>query len=265
MQRFLGGLGSLVLVLAVAGPAQADYLYTTLDVPGAILTNANGINASGQIVGAYNASGDHGFLLSGGSYTTLDVTGTTSGTNANGINASGQIVGSYVDASSHVHGFLLKGGSYTTLDVPGSMATFAQGINASGQIVGSYDFGHGFLLSGDSYTPIDVPGETQTFAYGINDAGQIVGSSFAGRGQGFLLSGGFYTTLKYGANGINDAGQIVGSFGDAAGTHGYLATPQAVVPAPTGLALVATGALGLLARARIKKERACHEQRQAAF
>jgi hypothetical protein len=36
--------------------------YTTLDAPGSTHTFANGINASGQIVGYYGANGRHGFL-----------------------------------------------------------------------------------------------------------------------------------------------------------------------------------------------------------
>ena len=38
----------------------------TLDVPGAVLTEANGINPRGDIVGDYNDSGGntHGYLLS---------------------------------------------------------------------------------------------------------------------------------------------------------------------------------------------------------
>jgi len=44
-------------------------------------TVAYGINNSGQIVGSYtNASGAHGFLLSGGTYTTLDDPLGTNGT-----------------------------------------------------------------------------------------------------------------------------------------------------------------------------------------
>jgi uncharacterized membrane protein len=58
--------------------------YTTLDAP-----NANGINDSGQIVGAYYPTS---FLLDHGSYTTIDVP-VLPFTSANGINASGQIVG----------------------------------------------------------------------------------------------------------------------------------------------------------------------------
>jgi probable HAF family extracellular repeat protein len=84
-------------------------------------TEASGINDSGQIVGVYrDAVGSHGFLFENGSYTTLDVPGSTY-TEAHGINASGQIVGNYSDGHT-THGFLLDNGTYTTLDVPGSTA-----------------------------------------------------------------------------------------------------------------------------------------------
>ena len=56
-------------------------------------TAAYGINDTGQIVGTYfNASGSHGFLKDGSTYTTLDVPGATD-TQAFGINDTGQIVG----------------------------------------------------------------------------------------------------------------------------------------------------------------------------
>jgi probable HAF family extracellular repeat protein len=138
MKRFLCGL--VVLGVLVGGPVQADYIYTTFDVPGSMNeTSALGINASGQIVGGYRGSDNliHGFLLSGGSYTTFDVPGSTS-TSGTGINNSGQIVGSY-DANAGRHGFLLSGGTFTNIDVPGAIGTEAWGINASGQIVGRYN------------------------------------------------------------------------------------------------------------------------------
>jgi hypothetical protein len=73
----------------------SGYTFTTFDVPGSTFTIAGGVNASGQVVGAYGNGGTHGFLRSGGSYTTLDVPGSTF-TNAFGINDSGQVVGGYV-------------------------------------------------------------------------------------------------------------------------------------------------------------------------
>jgi uncharacterized membrane protein len=104
-------------------------------------TRASGINGMDQIVGGYTDanSKNHGFLLSGGTYTTLDdPLASAGGTGAIGINASGQIVGEYGNATGN-HGFLLSGGIYTTLDAPGAIGpdgTIASGINTAGQIVG---------------------------------------------------------------------------------------------------------------------------------
>jgi hypothetical protein len=65
-------------------------------------------------------------------------------------------------------------------------------------------------------------------------------------------SGGVFTTLDVLpgvggtlAFGINGAGQIVGYYSDTSGaSHGFLAT---AVPEPSGLVLLGTGAVGLLA------------------
>ncbi len=53
--------------------------FTTIEFPGATLTNAFGINTRGDIVGNYvNADkSEHGFLLSGGQYSTIDFPGDT--------------------------------------------------------------------------------------------------------------------------------------------------------------------------------------------
>lgn len=113
------------------------YKYTTLDDPfanGGIGTHAVGINNAGQIVGEYSdGSGIHGFLFSGGTYTTLNDPLAPTFTEVFGINGAGQIVGDYVPGG----GFLLSGGTYTTLNPPGSVSTIAEDINNKGQIVGS--------------------------------------------------------------------------------------------------------------------------------
>jgi uncharacterized membrane protein len=95
----------------------------------------------------------HGFLLSGGVFTTINGPD-ASGTEAYGINNSGQIVGNYTDSEIN-YGFLLSGGDYTTIDVPGASYTTIFGINDAGQMVGVYVDGngyHGFLA-----TPVPLP------------------------------------------------------------------------------------------------------------
>ena len=170
MKPVFWGLMSLVLFLGATQECKADYIFTTLDVPGATSTGASGINDLGQIVGGYSNPDTtvHGFLLSSGGYTTLDVPGAL-GTLPLGINDLGQIVGTYSNdgpGPSRIHGFLLSDGGYTTIDVPGSTLTRAYGINNSGQIVGEYmDAGfksHGFLA-----TPVSEPSAALLLSIGM--------------------------------------------------------------------------------------------------
>jgi hypothetical protein len=81
---------------------------TSIDVPGATSTQAQGINPQGEIVGQYTAGGTtHGFLLDmQGSFTSIDVPGATS-TIAQGINPQGEIVGTY-SVGATTHGFLAR-------------------------------------------------------------------------------------------------------------------------------------------------------------
>src|SRR5205085_2168968 len=85
--------------------------FAAIDVPGAISTQALGINDAGLIVGNFSdGTTVHGFLDAAGSFTTIDVPGASS-TIANGINDAGQIVGFFVDNSGE-HGFVDTGGSW---------------------------------------------------------------------------------------------------------------------------------------------------------
>src|SRR5262249_40102052 len=67
-----------------------------------------GINDRGQIVGDYLDPNfiRHGFLLSGGAYTTIDPPGAVL-TVAEGINNAGVIAGVYIDGFDNHHGFVL--------------------------------------------------------------------------------------------------------------------------------------------------------------
>lgn len=87
--------------------------YTTLDPPGSVSTEADGINDAGDIVGSYCttsecvSSGEGGlsFLLSNGVYTTIAIPG-ESYTSLSGINNNGVLIGNYEDAAGLVVSFL---------------------------------------------------------------------------------------------------------------------------------------------------------------
>jgi len=110
----------------------------------------SGINDLGQVVGTYvdTSGARHGFLLSKGVYTTLDVPDAAF-TVAEGINNAGQIVGLYLGADGNVYGFSYTNGVYTTVGIPAITDTEVYSINAKSEIAGTYwdadDVTHGFI------------------------------------------------------------------------------------------------------------------------
>ncbi len=184
--------------------------FTTIDPPRALFTNALGINPRGDIVGRYcttvtvpctpNSENVHGFLLSEGTFTTIDFPAAIV-TNAWKINPSGQIVGGYTAADGENHLFRLSDGHFSTIDSHGGIALSVDngGINPRGDIVGIYcdtapcagasTDQHGFLLSSGDFTAIDFPGALATNAFGVNAFRDIVGFyvDTSGRTHGFLL------------------------------------------------------------------------------
>lgn len=114
--RYIGGDGNFHLYLLVNGT------FTSIDYPGALQTapgefsHLGGLNNNGDMVSDYCSSGKcvlstvgeiHGFLLSGGAFTALDVPGSAA-TVAFGINDLGNIVGAYQDSSFRIHGYLMS-------------------------------------------------------------------------------------------------------------------------------------------------------------
>jgi probable HAF family extracellular repeat protein len=87
-------------------PNSGTYLGLNLQALGTTFETF-GINNADQIVGEYvDAKGiEHGFVLSDGVLTNLDVPG-SQGTYAKGINDLGDIVGYFEDASGNFHAFL---------------------------------------------------------------------------------------------------------------------------------------------------------------
>jgi uncharacterized membrane protein len=240
------------LTLLAGSSAAFTFTFTTIDVPGAFLTEARGINRQGQIVGFYGSpegTGAQGFLLDQGGFTTINFPGAVDTLLADITGSGKKILGVYTAVvadrfplprgvfawmwpplrrlpltSSFSRGFLLARGVFTPIDVPGARDTVPADIGRHGQIAGWYGdtsfFRHGFLLAAGTFTIFDVPGAAYTMAMGLNGRGQIVG--WYGDGttwHGFLRApDGTFTTIDVpGAvdtflNSINERGQIVGSY-----------------------------------------------------
>ena len=288
----LAWLVAFVLFFSGTDQAKADYVFTTLDVPGSTFTTVAGINNLGQIVGNSSAGSfllsggnftrlnlpappnginDFGqivggnFIYSGGSYTTLNAgPGIFDSTTASGINNAGQVVGfTYNVRSLETISFLYSGGTYTTNLIPDLHYQPAFGINNVGQVVGqALSFGYRFDIGDGSTGEFSVkPDASNTSAHGINDFGQIVGywNLPDGIHHAFLLSGDSYTTFDVpgatmtDAYGINNAGEIVGTYVDVGGVqHGFVATPTAE---PSTVLLVGIGMLSLIRWAWPRKKR----------
>ena len=217
----------------------ADGLLMTVKVPGAVFTQAGGINNREQVVGragfvTITPSGgfqhNSAFVMDKkGNTTVFDVQDADS-TQAFAINDHGVIVGRY-SANYHRHGFIRTAkGKITSYDAPDSLATDLWDVNNRGQIVGSYvdqDFNtKSFLLEpSGAMTLIEAPGAYTTSVRGINDHGAITG--FAD-GIGFVRSArGIFRSLDIGLYGttcwgINNEGTVSGFVFDDLGTHGLI-------------------------------------------
>jgi probable HAF family extracellular repeat protein len=185
-----------------------------------------GINAAGDIVGTYtdNNSHDHGFLLSGGSYTTINYPGAKD-TALFGINDMGQIVGS--TGVRPVVSFLydLASQTFTTIKYPQSSETFVAGINNAGTAVGYYvifgpGYTSGFEVAGSTYKPIIPPRAPDFVAVGISSSGIVAGAVTTRQGTlvNVLFKQGKYypvtipVSQRAGVYGTNPAGTALVGF-----------------------------------------------------
>jgi hypothetical protein len=113
------------------------------DPNGVGATTATAINNAGEIAGFYTDTMTgvvHGFIDNGGTFTTIDPTGSAS-TMLLGLNDNGLAVGTYIDAMGVMHGLLfdLNTDTFENIDDPfGIGGTTINGINDLDQLVGFY-------------------------------------------------------------------------------------------------------------------------------
>ena len=237
---------ALAILLSVAALTQAQtkigslkLTFTTIDVPGAGVTNVSGINTAGDMVGWYSQAVNTpsiGFLLSGGNFTFLNYP-TGYDTVARSINDSGVIAGySGTNHDATSVGFTYAGGTFTTISFAGYLDSYAEGINNAGDVVGGFgNFGanNGYERVGTKFKNVTPPGSwNAAYVNGVNNLGQMVGDTTSSNTSGFYYSKGKFEALTVPGSsgdtvpeGINDAGIIVGSYlgcNPTCGFHGFV-------------------------------------------
>ena len=107
-------------------------MLTILNAPHAAITEPNGVNNLGQIVGGLvDVTGSHGFVYANGVFSTIDVSTVPGETFATGINDLGQIVLSTFGSGGL---FIDTNGEITDIEVPG-ISIVPAGINNAGEIL----------------------------------------------------------------------------------------------------------------------------------
>jgi uncharacterized membrane protein len=239
---------ALVGALSERGESRSErtFEFTTIDVPNAVSTTAWGINARGDIVGAYiDGSGrSHGYFLRDGEFTTIDFS-TSARTEARGIGPEGEIVGVYWFAGEpavNLHGYMrTKKGAFVPVNDPPHTSTVAQRILPDGTMLGCrHDTDQmvtmrGIVISGEgSIAELDQFGSMENG--GTPDHRRVVGLYFnmaaANRNEGFLIDDGEFTPLLVPGStltqawDINPAGEIIGFYRTAGVFHGFVLSDE---------------------------------------
>lgn len=233
--KILGSLAAGFTALFLSAlPASANQPQTsTIDVKGAVVTVASGINADGAIVGWYclelpcNSAHTRGFLRDkNGMFTDINVPNSSehpaTGTQPRYISPQGVVIGAYFTLENgatvkqpRFRGFAWYQNQFMYFDAPDLTSdgqpvydnpSFAhsiipRGINAEGQIVGCIhdkdQMGsmHGFLLSAETGAFSRLTGG-MTMNNGITESGETVGTDF-GMGTGYhILKSGLVETIS---------------------------------------------------------------------
>lgn len=194
---------AVLLTFSIASFAQT-FTYAPINIPGAVATEARGINNNGEVVGFYY-------------------------TNSSCVDPAGEVQ----FPNCYVHGFKMVHGAVVKLMVPNSLSTAIMGVNDYGDLVGfcitSDGYSHGFLWLHTNVVkllnaPLGGPNSDEhTVAFGVNKALTVVGGLwFYGSPQGsggWVWQNGTFSTMDPGSssgngvsvNGISNNGYLSGT------------------------------------------------------
>lgn len=216
--------------------------FAPIDIPGALATSAQGLNAGGDISGFYADASKHvhGFILHEGQVTSIDYPG-ASYTDVRGIGPDGSVVGTFANAGEEAvafHGFERSpDGTLVRVHFPGHLYEIPQRILPDGTILGcrhdhdlmgSMD---GMMIAGDGTSEIN---QFASMNNGAAPGGKLIIGLFtdmeSGLAEAYTIEDGVFTpftvpgSLSTNAWDVNPRGDIVGVFRNSAGVHGYVRT-----------------------------------------
>jgi probable HAF family extracellular repeat protein len=234
-------------VAALAGGAAraGNFVYTSIDVPGANATFPESISDTGEVAGVYTTSEEspqYGFVWLNGTLTTFTPHIPSKSLSVGGIDDRGAVAFSATIAKSGASFAKLRraDGAFFRLPTPPGAVSWATGMNAEGQVVGATEATggatsrNGFLFRNGQLQDIVYPGAALTTPSGIATDGTVVGSYSTGDADpahGFIYQNGSYQSFdppksSYTiVDSINPHGEISGTFYEAnlsTGTLGYV-------------------------------------------
>lgn len=226
--------------------AHRHYTYETIDVPGALLTSAYGINDVGDVVGTFRHpqlpnqfSFNDAFLLRQGRFTLIEsphAPGEKPDTaeSAYDVNDAGVVVGAVRPGRGILQAFRHEGGLFELIASPDFEVSEARGITNAGTMTGNLfeprtNAREAWFLRERTFARFAVPGATTTRVYGINNAEEVVGEYIDAQGatHSFFSRGALIETISRAGEtlhtyGINDRGDIVGTADTGEGERGFV-------------------------------------------
>ena len=208
----------------VGAPANANYTFETIDVPGVDFLAVTASSDFEDYAG-YTKSADGekmvAFTLIDGVFMTYDFPGSQN-TYFFALGNNGNAAGHYQDSDGLYHGVILENGELRQYDFPGAVETQIYGISdTTGALTGNFIDASGVRRGFSGDTIVEFPGALETFADFVNAEGGMVGSYVDADGiyNAYVhVADGDFVSLKltteakqeyFFVHGINDARVIV--------------------------------------------------------
>ncbi len=209
----------------VATPADSNYTFESIDVPGVdflALTASSDFEDYAGYTKSADGEKEVAFTLIDDVFTTYDFPGSQK-THFYALGNNGNAAGHYQDSNGLFHGVVLENGELRQHDFSGAVETEIYGISdATGALTGNFIDASGVRRGFSGDTIVEAPEASETYADFVNASGRMVGSyidadgiyhPYARTATGRFLSFDLPQAEKFEyffVHGINDVGMLVG-------------------------------------------------------